>query len=659
MPFYWLSCDVLALLLKGTVSDDFDISIRHGCRYHVISVKTLCYLANHVRKRPIQFLFIDRSIIERGSVERPLIPRLLLSLVCLLCPFTSANAQQATETSTELSEQVVADGAEPNLKQSNPAVAAKIKQLLYIKSALDSKIVERRELGNQIAAANEQDRADLSREANEITADVTQLRKTLEAIATGGVNRKLFETAATDEKKDWREDVSLIAQPVIDSLKEITEKPRRVKELNKLIELKNAEINVSKEALNNLATITKSDDAQQLHGSLLNLTHKWQKRLNDAQAAIALADIQLKGLAGDQSLSMTIYSALIKFAKGRGLTIVMAIAVAWTVWFSIHLLLKFYQHTLLDKRRKDSRTRYRVAKYSVQAMTFSLVLIGVFIVFYERHDVLLLGLLILLIVGFVLNAKQLLPKYIKEARLLLNLGAVREGERVIYNDLPFRVESINLYTIFNNPELDGAFRIPLSELTKISSRPVTNDSWFPTSVGDIVFLQNANLLEVLNQNPDTVELKKRGGELLSIPTAHFYAMSMTNLTRLGTFGVTSSFGVDYNHQHISTTEIPTQLKIAVDAAISASDLADALQEVRVELAEAANSSINYWIFVTMHSRVAFSYYRVERIIQSACIETCGHRGWTIPFPHISLVNKPDAVANTANTSQGKPYSATG
>jgi len=590
---------------------------------------------------------------------------LLLSCVWILGPSGLLHAQQSSALTSDGSEASLQGATHPNAAEPakpselNPAVAAKVQQLRFIQSALDAKVAKRRELGEQIASANEQDKSDLRRIANELTSDVMQLRTTLETIATDGVDRKLFEKAAKDKKKDWREDVSLIAQPVLDSLKEITEKPRRVKELNELIELKNAEIDVSKVALANLATIPKSDETQLLHGSLLTLKNKWQKRLDDAESTIALANIQLKGLAGDQSLSESIYSALVKFAKGRGLTIVMAIAAAWFVWFCVRLLLKVYQHTLLNKRQKDSRTRYRLAKYSVQAMTFSLILIAVFIVFYERHDVLLLGLLILLIVGFVLNAKQLLPRYAREARLLLNLGAMREGERVIYNDLPFRVESINLYTMFKNPELDGSFRIPLAELTKLTSRPITNDTWFPTSAGDVIFLGKGNLLEVHSQNPDTVELKKRGGELLSIPTAQFYTMSMTNLTRSGTFGVTSSFGVDYNHQQISTNEIPQQLKQAVSTAIANSDLAEALQEVRVELAEAANSSINYWIFVTMHSRVAFSYFRVERIIQSACIEACGRCGWTIPFPHIALVKKPDAQVNVTDHTPDQPLGATG
>jgi len=536
--------------------------------------------------------------------------------------------------------------------------AARLQQLQYIQALIDTKLSERRKLGDMIAVANEQDRSDLRRSANGLTTDITRLRKTLETIAIGGIDRKLFENTAKQEKKDWREDVSLIAQPVIDSLKEITEKPRRIKELNDLIELKQNEIEVSSAALSNLSQTNLSDNAQPLHGALLNLNNKWQKRLDDAKSNIAVARIQLKGLEGDQPLSKTIYSALVNFAKGRGLTLLMAIAAAWFVWISVRMLLKTYRHTLLDNRQHDSRTRYRVAKYSVQALTFTLILIAVFMVFYQRHDVLLLGLLILLIVGFVLNAKQLLPRYVKEARLLLNLGAMREGERVIYNDLPFRVESINMYTVFRNPELSGILRIPLAELTKVSSRPANNDSWFPTSKGDVVHTADGSLLTVLNQNPDTVELKKRGGELWTIPTTQFYAMSMTNLTRLGTFGVTGSFGVDYNHQQISANEIPKQLKVDVSIAIKASNLSDALKEVRVELAEAGNSSINYWIFVTMDSRAAFSYFRVQRIIQSACIESCSRHGWTIPFPHVSLVHKP-TVEMQQQPPLPKPFSATG
>jgi len=571
---------------------------------------------------------------------------MLCGLIALGCSLVATGAET---TPTAVSTQSIAT--------TTAADMAHVKQLSYIQSVLDAKLTERRKIGDRISTANEQDKADLRRDANVLTSDIAQLRKTLETIATGGIDRKLFEQKTTKEKKDWREDVSLIAQPVLDSLKEITEKPRRIKELNELIELKQKEIEASSAAIKNLKRSGIEDATQPLQASIKSLVSKWQKRQSDASDTIAVAQIQLKGLDGGQPISQTIYGALVKFAKGRGLTIVMAIAAAWIVLISVRLLMKAYRYALVNHQQRDSRTRYRVAKYSVQALTFTLVLIAVFIVFYERHDVLLLGLLILLIVGFVLNAKQLLPRYIKEARLLLNLGAMREGERVIYNGLPYRVESINMYTIFRNPELSGILRIPLAELTKTSSRPVSKESWFPSSKADVVLLSDGSLLEVLSQNPDTVELKKRGGELLTVPAIDFYAMSMTNLSRLGTFGASGSFGVDYNHQNISTTEIPQKLRAGVQHAFETSDLGDHLKDVRVELAQASNSSIDYWVFVTLDSKAARSYFRVHRIIQSACIETCGREGWSIPFPHMSVVQKKSSANDDSVLSNNSPFSA--
>ena len=136
-------------------------------------------------------------------------------------------------------------------------------------------------------------------------------------------------------------------------------------------------------------------------------------------------------------------------------------------------------------------------------------------------------------------------------------------------------------------------------------------------------------------------------------------MSMTNLTRPGTFGVTGSFGVDYAHQLISATDIPQSLNEGICAAINASNLGEALEDVRVELAEAGDSSLNYWIFVTMDSSAAFSYFRVERLIQSACIQICSDKAWSIPFPHVALVRKPDAETNAQGGQPAAPLGATG
>ena len=41
----------------------------------------------------------------------------------------------------------------------------------------------------------------------------------------------------------------------------------------------------------------------------------------------------------------------------------------------------------------------------------------------------------------------------------------------------------------------------------------------------------------------------------------------------------------------------------------------------------------------VHARAAKSYWRVQRLVQAACVQACTGRGWTIPFPHLSVVRR--------------------
>ncbi|MEE9320756.1 MAG: hypothetical protein V3U76_09955 [Granulosicoccus sp.] len=520
---------------------------------------------------------------------------------------------------------------------------ATLERLLYIQKVISAKVIERSKLGERIEAANEQDKDDLRKQADNISNDIRQLRSTLESIATGGADTSLFVEQPTTVESDWREDITLIAQPVIDSLKELTEKPRRLKELNDVIVLHQKEMAAADNALLRLKPQLALNPDGALGSSLNRLHTTWQQRRDDADSAIEIAHFQIADLQGDKSLPQTIYEAVLGFIKGRGLTLLMAVAAGIAVWYGIQFLMRGYRHTLVDKDTAESRTRYRLVAYSVHALTFLTIMIAVFVVFYERGDVLLLGLLILLIVGLALSVRQLLPRYMREARLLLNIGAMRETQRIQYRGLPWRVESINMYTVLRNPELHGVLRIPLAELHGVTSRPAGKDQWFPTSRGDVVLLDDDTVLVVIDQNPDTVELRQRGGQMLSMPTTDFYAASMTNLSRSGSFGVSEYFGIDYQHQSIATNDVPRTLRAAIRESLASSDVAEFVKDVEVEIKEAGSSSLDYWIFATFDSRAAKSYCRIKRMIQTACINTCTSEQWDIPFPHLSVVQKPVVV----------------
>jgi hypothetical protein len=78
--------------------------------------------------------------------------------------------------------------------------------------------------------------------------------------------------------------------------------------------------------------------------------------------------------------------------------------------------------------------------------------------------------------------------FVREVTLLLNLGAVREGERVMYNGIPWLVRSLNFYTRLVNPELEGGdIRLPLRDFHDLRSRSFdANEPWFPTRLNDWV-----------------------------------------------------------------------------------------------------------------------------------------------------------------------------
>jgi len=561
----------------------------------------------------------------------PICLAILLLAMILPTAFSPVHAQDnAASTSTETS--AVTD-------ESQADEIAKLKRLEYIQTVLTQKLLERSALGETIETANEQDKEDLRRQADDLSNDIQQLRTTLESIATGGVDTSLFITEDVAEKGDWREDVALIAQPVIDSLKDLTEKPRKLAELNDTIALRQQEVDTATQALANLEPAAQLEPDGELIKSLERFIKLWSGRRDDAQSAIEIARIQIAELQGDKSIMQTLFDALIGFVKGRGLTIALALLAASIVWFGVQFLLRGYRVALTESSDADSRTRYRLAAYSVHALTFILILIAVFVVFYERGDVLLLGLLILLIVGLALGIRHLLPQYLSEARLLLNIGAMRESERILYRDLPWRVESINMYTVLRNPELHGVLRIPLAEFHGVTSRPAGKDRWFPTSKGDVILFPDLSLLEVVSQNPDTVELRQRGGQMLSLPTADFYTREMINLTRSGTFGVSCTFGIDYQHQDISMSEVPKLLRDGIQQAFQQSDLTDFIKDVVVEIKEANSSSLDYWLFITCDSKAAKSYLRIQRIVQGACIDVCTRESLNIPFPHLSVVQK--------------------
>ena len=190
----------------------------------------------------------------------------------------------------------------------------------------------------------------------------------------------------------------------------------------------------------------------------------WRERSRDIERSLGLARGNLISLESEEiDLLATFAQIAHEFLLGRGLTILIAILTGIGIWLSMRTLRELVRaKTAPLKQDAEKAARLRLLFYAYHLLTIVLVALAVLSVFYVRGDLLLLSLAIITLVMLALGTWRYLPRYIDEGRLLLNVGAAREGERVIYQGLPFRITSLNLYSELRNPELDGVIRLPLS-----------------------------------------------------------------------------------------------------------------------------------------------------------------------------------------------------
>jgi hypothetical protein len=278
----------------------------------------------------------------------------------------------------------------------------------------------------------------------------------------------------------------------------------------------------------------------------------------------------------------------------------------------------------------------RVAHLSFILLSVVLALLVATTVLYLRGDRILLGLLLIALIGAALTLQRTLPAFLKEARVLLNIGPVREGQRLIYNGLPWKVQALNMYSTLVNPELSGGkLLLPLRVLTELNSRPYdASEPWFPTRENDYVLLNDQTYGRVILQTPEMVQLRVLGTDK-TYPVDAFLSSNPRNLSQQG-FAIIVKFGIDYQHQGMVTGEIKQKFEDYLSTHLKESKWSEHMQEVFVEFDEAAASSLNYFIYAAFSGEAADSYFRIRRTLQSLAVDACNANGWVIPFSQMTV-----------------------
>ncbi|MCB1820146.1 MAG: hypothetical protein KDI73_01010, partial [Candidatus Competibacteraceae bacterium] len=246
------------------------------------------------------------------------------------------------------------------------------------------------------------------------------------------------------------------------------------------------------------------------------------------------------------------------------------------------------------------------------------------------------GLLVLMVIGLLWGLRQSLPRYMREIRTLLDMGSVREGERVIYNGAPWKITGLNLYSTLQNPLLrGGSLRLPLDKMADLQSRSYApEEPWFPSQENDIVILDGDIYGKVLLQTPEIVQLQVVGS-IKTFAIADYLGKNPRNLSRDG-FAVPVVFGLDYQHQGEILSHIVPTLRAYLEAQLEEQSFRPHLTNLLVEFNEAASSSLNLLIVAVFSGAGAGDYWPIRRFLQRATVSACNQYGWAIPFDQLTV-----------------------
>jgi hypothetical protein len=475
----------------------------------------------------------------------------------------------------------------------------------------------------------------IAQEISLLNNQLNALDKDFVEISTG-IDLSLFQEEL-EKQFDWQNELMELIKPAVNELKEMTARPRQIEKLRNNIAYYEERIPVAQQAVKQISAILPIVENKNIKNKLEVLQAQWRQKESELISQLKVAKLQLKKLtSGDESLLETSQKVLQLFFKSRVRNFLMAVGAFLAALFILRLI-----HRLIAKYspyHQSDQKSFQVRLFDVifHITTGVVATASLLLVLYTTGDWVLLSFAILLLLGLGWTAKTSFSRYWEQIKLLLNLGTVRENERIVLKGIPWKVEALGLFTQLNNPELKAAkLRVPIQELVGRYSRPYEdNEPWFPCREGDWVMLADGTQGKVLSQTHEMVRLVSRGGARRTFMTPDFLGQTPLNLS--SNFRLKIPFGIDYAHQPQIADEIPAALSDFVKQRLEEEGYRKDLLNLRVEFENAAASSLDLMIIADFSGQVADLYNRLRRLIARLCVEASNKYQWEIPFTQITV-----------------------
>ena len=482
----------------------------------------------------------------------------------------------------------------------------------------------------------------------DLQAQIDRLNLNFDSLAT---NLTLQDTSRKKkEKSPWTKQLEEITSPLLQAIRDLTEKPRKVDSLKKRIVELESTLALHKEASTNLkelesvqSKITNTDkpEVERYRSRLSLLQNKYDPELPELNMKESRKNLE-QILSSDESLIDSAKSQIKDFFKNRGKNLLITIATFCGLWWLLNRLRKWILRFNLFSQLSPAFGKLFSAAYNIFILIICL-LVGMACLYFF-NDWLLISLIVMVLILVAWTSRQYLPTFLQEIKLIVNLGTVREGERFIWNGVPWLVRDIGLSATLVNSYLEGGeIRLPVRDLIDKHSRPVVEgEPWFPTKTKDWVILNDGSYGWVKHQTLEQVILSLKGGSLKYYSTAEFLSQSPLNIST--GFRYCIEFGLDYGVQSRICEEIPALIENGLKDSLAKffEGPSPDFNFLEVRFDNPGASSLNLMIIIHADGKCADRHEENRREIQTALVQICNTNNLKIPFNQMTI-NMADGV----------------
>lgn len=552
--------------------------------------------------------------------------RILMMILVLVLSTHGASAQIQTEAQTETETekaQLLADRAAVTVETLKP--------LIQTRRTLSEQI---RDLVARIEAAADAEKAPLEEELQLLNQELSEIEDQISVVSTGVSERDYRQLETTEF--NLRKELENLVQPFVSLLLGATEEARRIEASRRSLTRAQQNLEDARIALSNIEAALKTDPDNSVAEELATRRALWLERVETNESQVAALTQQIDDLLSSRvTAGRQVQSALQGFFRERGLSLLLGVLAFISVLMGCRILARLMSRLWERGLRKRSFST-RLSALLFSAFTVAASFAAMLIVFNLRNDWLLLGLSTVLVIALIWIGIRMMPGLFEQVTVLLNLGAVQEDERLVFNGVPYKVRRLSFYSDLTNPALDGGeFTLPVRELIGLHSRPAAeNEAWFPSLKGDWVRLADGNSGQVIVQTPEMVVVELLGGAQVTYQTADYLAQTPENLSH--GFRVEIEFGIDYRHQADATGDVIDILTREVEIRMRRFVGAEDLRAVAVEFLRAGASSLDYEIEVDVTGAAAPRFEEIERELARVVVEIASENQWEIPFQQIMM-----------------------